>query len=51
MLKKADQRLLVRQSSSRYRSVRSGASKKRALLAIVVLALVIGASYLRFGGG
>jgi sugar lactone lactonase YvrE len=51
MLKKADQRLLVRQSSSRYRSVRSGAGKKRALLAIVVLALVIGAIYLRFGGG
>lgn len=51
MLKKADQRLLVRQSSSRYRSGRKTPGVKRALLAIVLLALLVGAIYVRFGGG
>ena len=51
MLKKAEQRPLVRHSSSRYRSSRGAPGKKRALLAIVILALLVGAVYLRFGGG
>lgn len=51
MLKKAEQQPLVRHSSSRYRSSRGAPGKKRALLAIVILALLIGAVYLRFGGG
>ncbi|MES2909085.1 MAG: L-dopachrome tautomerase-related protein [Pseudomonadota bacterium] len=51
MLKKAEQQPLVRHSSSRYRSSRGAPGKKRALLAIVILALLIGSVYLRFGGG
>lgn len=51
MLKRAEQQPLVRHSSSRYRSSRGTPGKKRALLVIVILALLIGAVYLRFGGG
>lgn len=51
MLKKAEQQRLIRHSASRYRSARGAPGKKRALLAIVILALVIGGIYLRFGGG
>lgn len=51
MLKKADQQPLVRHSSRRYRSTRGAPGKKRALLAIVLLAILIGTVYLRFGGG
>ena len=51
MLKKAEQQPLVRHSSSRYRSSRGAPGKKRALLVIVILALLIGSVYLRFGGG
>ena len=51
MLKKAEQQRLIRHSASRYRSARGAPGKKRALLVIVILALIIGAIYLRFGGG
>ncbi|MES3040339.1 MAG: L-dopachrome tautomerase-related protein [Pseudomonadota bacterium] len=51
MLKKTEQQRLVRHSTSRYRSARGAPGKKRALLVIVILALIIGAVYLRFGGG
>lgn len=51
MLKKAEQQRLIRHSASRYRPARGAPGKKRALLAVVILALIIGAVYLRFGGG
>ncbi len=51
MLKKADQQPLLRHSSRRYRSARGTPGKKRALLIIVLLAILIGSIYLRFGGG
>lgn len=51
MLKKAEQQRLIRHSASRYRAARGAPGKKRALLVIVILALMIGAIYLRFGGG